>query len=110
MRDWMVSSWTVELLSSSSSATPRCASEREGNRWPGGWPSWQSAMRADFNRFLVRDGTVAGSRTSGPTGPELLLHPSDRTDTASRYWLLPMTRGIIVGLFTAEQARSTTCS
>ena len=63
-------------------------------------------MRADFNRHLVRDGTVAGYAIfdKGLAEPELLLHPSD-TRTGLRYSLLPMTRSIIGGLFTDEQAR-----
>jgi cellobiose phosphorylase len=63
-------------------------------------------MRDDFNRFLIRDGTVAGYALfdSGGTAPELLLHPSD-VRTGLRYSLLPMTRGILAGLFTREQAR-----
>ena len=63
-------------------------------------------MRDDFNRHLIRDGTVAGYALFDPDGgePELLLHPSD-TRTGLRYSLLPMTRGIIGGLFTTEQAR-----
>ena len=63
-------------------------------------------MRADFNRHLVRDGTVAGYALfdAGLAEPELLLHPSD-TRTGLRYSLLPMTRSIIGGLFTEEQAR-----
>ena len=63
-------------------------------------------MRADFNRHLIRDGTVAGYALfdNGLAEPELLLHPSD-TRTGLRYSLLPMTRSIIGGLFTEEQAR-----
>jgi cellobiose phosphorylase len=62
-------------------------------------------MRADLNRFLIRDGTIAGYGVfSGDSEqPELLLHPSD-TRTVLHYSLLPMTRGIIGGLFTPEQA------
>jgi cellobiose phosphorylase len=54
----------------------------------------------------VRDGTVAGYALfdADPAQPELLLHPSD-TRTGLRYSLLPMTRSIIGGLFTEEQAR-----
>ena len=65
-----------------------------------------AAMRADFDRHLVRDGIVAGYALfdGGPADPELLLHPSD-TRTGLRYSLLPMTRSIIGGLFTEEQAR-----
>jgi cellobiose phosphorylase len=64
-----------------------------------------AAMRAEFNRHLMRDGTVAGYALFDPDGkePELLLHPSDRR-TGLRYSLLPMTRSIIAGLFTPEEA------
>jgi cellobiose phosphorylase len=64
------------------------------------------AMRDDFNRFLVRDGTVAGYAVFEPgrDAPELLLHPSD-VRTGLKYSLLPMTRSIIAGLFTPEQAQ-----
>jgi cellobiose phosphorylase len=63
-------------------------------------------VREDFNRFLVRDGTVAGYGIFEPGSdtPELLLHPSD-VRTGLRYSLLPMTRSIIAGLFTSEQAQ-----
>ena len=54
----------------------------------------------------MRDGTVAGYAIfdKGLAEPELLLHPSDAR-TGLRYSLLPMTRSIIGGLFTEEQAR-----
>jgi len=64
-----------------------------------------AGMRSDFNRLLIRDGTVAGYGVFEPGMdlPELLIHPSDAR-TGLKYSLLPMTRGIIGGLFTAEQA------
>jgi cellobiose phosphorylase len=105
-RDWMVSSWTVALLyeqlcryagilrragfeDSDGSAEQRLAAD----------------VRADFERFLIRDGTVAGYAVFSPQGglPELIFHPSD-TRTGIRYSLLPMTQGILGGLFTSEQA------
>jgi cellobiose phosphorylase len=51
-------------------------------------------------------GTVAGYAIfdQGREAPELLLHPSD-VRTGLRYSLLPMTRSIIAGLFTPEQAQ-----
>ena len=105
LRDAMVSSWTVALLyqqlvryahvldRAGRSAAAKEASELAVN------------MRADFNRFLIRDGTVAGYGVfgQGTHMPELLLHPSD-VRTGLRYSLLPMTRSIIAGLFTPEQA------
>jgi cellobiose phosphorylase len=54
----------------------------------------------------MRDETVAGYAVFDPGDdrPKLLLHPTDTT-TGLSYSLLPMTRGIIAGLFTSEQAR-----
>jgi 1,2-beta-oligoglucan phosphorylase len=64
------------------------------------------AMRADVNRHLVIDGTVAGYLLFDPNGgkAEPLLHPRD-TRTGIHYSLLPMKRGIIASLFTPEQAQ-----
>ncbi len=61
-------------------------------------------MRADFQRHLIPDGIVAGLAEFGPDGIDYFLHPRDRT-TGVSYRLLPMTRGIISGMFTLEQAR-----
>ncbi len=63
-------------------------------------------MREDFNRHLIRAGTVAGYALFEPgrAEPELLLHPSD-TRTGLCYSLLPIKRSIIAGLFTKEQAQ-----
>jgi cellobiose phosphorylase len=62
-------------------------------------------MKADFNRYLLGDDTVAGYAVFDPDGgsPELLLHPSD-SRTGLKYSLLPMTQGIIGDLFTPRQA------
>ena len=60
--------------------------------------SLAAAMRKDFNRFLIRDGIVAGYGVFRPEGgaPELLLHPSDK-QTGSPSRCFPMTQGIIGG-------------
>ncbi|MCX5493867.1 cellobiose phosphorylase [Kaistia dalseonensis] len=105
LRDWMVSSWTVALLYEQLvrygaiqriAGRPGSADELDG---------LAAAMRADFNRHLIRDGVVAGYAIFDPESDdvELLLHPSD-TRTGLRYSLIPMTQAIIGGLFTAEQA------
>ncbi len=61
-------------------------------------------IRDDFNRYLVKDGTVAGYGIIAPSGEvKHLLHPTD-TDTGIHYRLLPMIRGVISGIFTPEQA------
>ncbi|MGI8570190.1 MAG: GH36-type glycosyl hydrolase domain-containing protein [Methylocella sp.] len=105
MHDWMVSSWTVALLFQQLNRYAEVlrragrAGEAEAPR------QLASEMRLDFNRFLLRDGTVAGYGLFEPNGgpPELLLHPSD-SRTGLKYSLLPMTQSIIGGLFTPEQA------
>jgi cellobiose phosphorylase len=106
MRDWLVSSWTVALLYQQ--LTRYAAVLERAGRASEARPivALAQAMRGDFGRFLIRDGTVAGYALfdSQHGTPELLLHPSD-VRTGLRYSLLPMTRGILAGLFTPEQAR-----
>jgi cellobiose phosphorylase len=63
------------------------------------------AIQGDFNRFLIKDGVVAGfGLVNQKGGIDLLVHPSDST-IGIHYSLLPMTRGIISGIFTPEQAK-----
>jgi cellobiose phosphorylase len=106
MRDWMVSSWTVALLFHQLTRYALVL-ERAGRKGEAArLRELATAMRADFNRYLIRDGTVAGYALFDPGGgePELLLHPTDRR-TGLSYSLLPMKRSIIGGLFTKEQAQ-----
>ena len=106
MRDWMVSSWTVALLFQQlgryAEIMTRAGRTGDANQLR----ELAGVMREDFNRHLIREDTVAGYALFDPgrDQPELLLHPSD-TRTGLSYSLLPMTRGIIAGLFTADQAR-----
>jgi cellobiose phosphorylase len=110
MRDWMVSSWTVALLFQQLNRYAEVL--RRAGRSAEAEPLGELAatMRVDFNRHLMRGGTVAGYALFEPDGnePELLLHPSD-TRTGLCYSLLPMTRSIIAGLFTPIR-RSITCA
>ena len=106
MRDWMVSSWTVALafqqITRYAKILRRAGKAHEATTLR----QLAAGMRRDFNRFLVRDETVAGYALFEPGSkrPELLIHPSDAR-TGLRYSLLPMTRSIIAGLFTLEQTR-----
>ncbi len=106
MRDTMVSSWTVALLFQqlrrAAEIYRRSGRVREGEKLA----ELASAMRADFNHWLIRDRTVAGYAIFAPGAgaPELLLHPRDAR-TGLKFSLLPMTRAIIGGLFTPEQTR-----
>ena len=61
-------------------------------------------IEADFQRHLVPDGVVAGLARFGPDGIEYFLHPRDRTSGVA-YRLLPMTRGMLSGLFSVDQVR-----
>lgn len=62
-------------------------------------------IKADFNKYLIKDGVVGGHGLIEADGTiSLLLHPSD-TKTNIQYRLLPMIRGIISGIFTPEQVQ-----
>jgi cellobiose phosphorylase len=62
-------------------------------------------IKSDFNTYLVKDGVVAGYVLAEGNGRfSLLLHPTDER-TGIKYSILPMNRGILSGIFTAEQAR-----
>ena len=99
----MVSAWTVALAYQSlgrfrvvcERAGQLALADRLGRRC--------DVLRQDFNRHLVPDGVVTGLAHVRPDGIEYLLHPRDAR-TGISYRLLPMTRGIIAGLFTPEQA------
>jgi cellobiose phosphorylase len=63
-------------------------------------------IRTDFNKYLVKDGIVAGyGLVEEDQSISVLLHPSDTT-TGIKYSLLPMNRGIISEIFTKEQAHN----
>ena len=100
----LVSSWTVELAYQTLDRF-RTVSERAGRRDMADRLAGLCArIRDDFNRYLVPDGVVAGLAHFGPGGIEYLIHPRDRK-TGATYRLLPMTRGMLSGLFSVEQAR-----
>ncbi len=106
LREWMVSSWTAALLfqqvSRYAGVLRRAGSGGEAERLS----KLADAIREDFNRYLIRDGVVAGYAHFDVEGsePDLLLHPSD-CKTGVRYSLIPMTCAIAGGLFTPEQSR-----
>jgi 1,2-beta-oligoglucan phosphorylase len=99
----LVSAWTVELayqtLDRYRIVCTRSGKVAMADRLEG----LCARLREDFNRHLVPDGVVAGLAHFGPDGVEYFLHPRDRK-TGVAYRLLPMTRGIISGMFSVEQA------
>ena len=106
LRDWMASSWTIALLYQQLrryAAILRLAGRARAAK---AHDSLAAAMRKDFNRFLIRDGVVAGYGVFTPEGgaPKLLLHPSDER-TGLSFSLIPMTQAVIGGVFTPQQTR-----
>ena len=106
MREWMVSSWSVALLFQQINRYAEVLRRTKRIDQAESLARFADEMRLDFNRYLIRDETVAGYALFDPGGdrPKLLLHPTDTT-TGLSYSLLPMTRSIIAGLFTPKQAR-----
>lgn len=106
MRDWMVSSWTVALLYQQIGRYVPLLERAGRTREAADLTELAQHMRADFNRYLMPGGTVAGYALFKPEGgePEWLLHPDDRR-TGVRFSLIPMTRSMLAGLFTPEQAQ-----
>jgi cellobiose phosphorylase len=101
MRDHMVSTWTVALLYQQIRRWAAILRLRGVDAVP--LDALADAMAADFRALLMRDGTVAGYAVFGEGEPRLLLHPDDQT-TGLHYSLLPMTQGILAGLFDAAEA------
>jgi 1,2-beta-oligoglucan phosphorylase len=67
---------------------------------------WCNKIKSDFNKYLVKDGIVAGYGLLNERGEiEVLLHPSDKL-TGVSYSILPMNRGIISGIFSEDQAKN----
>ena len=104
-RERLVSAWTVALsyqvLRRLEELSRRCG--REFPQLTG----FADAVRADFHRLLIIDGTLCGfflfDENSATTG-QPLLHPQDQL-TGIHYSLLPMTRSMLGDLFTpAEMA------
>ncbi len=99
----LVSAWTVELAWQTLDRFRRICGRAGADAMAERLAGLCDRLRSDFNRHLVPDGVVTGLADFGPDGIEYLLHPRDRrTGVSCR--LLPMTRGMTSGLFTAEQA------
>lgn len=98
----LVSGWTVALLAQALQELTDTLDDsplRERTRM------LSSRVKADFRRHLLINGQVAGFILYDEAfrNPEPLLHPNDtRTGIKSR--LIPMTRSILAGLLTPEEA------
>ncbi len=100
----MISSWTVEMNYQAFSDY-RIVYELTGNSIKA-FELFEicEKIKNDFNKYLVKDGIVAGyGLVEADQRISVLLHPSDTT-TGISYSILPMERGILSGIFTKEQA------
>ena len=98
----LVSAWTVELAYQTLGRY-RIVCERAGRTaLADRLAAFCTRIRDDFQRHLVPDGIVTGLAEFRDEGIEYYLHPRDRR-TGVDFRLLPMTRGMISGLFSPEQ-------
>ena len=106
LRTRMVSAWTAELMYQTLrryAAALAHAGERDRAATA---HEMAADVERDFQRYLMPGGVVAGFAVfagSSARPVEYLLHPADAR-TGLRYRLIPMTRGILSGIFTREQA------
>ncbi len=100
----MISSWTVEMNYQAFNQYQEVYAQTGQTDKASELKEICSRIKADFNKYLIKDGTVAGyGLVEEDRSIQVLLHPSD-TVTNIQYSILPMNRGIISGLFTREQA------
>ncbi|MRR18695.1 hypothetical protein EG827_00740, partial [bacterium] len=101
----MISSWTVEMNYQAFAGYAVVLQMMGETVRANEFTELCGRIRSDFNRYLVRDGVVAGYGLAEEDGSiSLLLHPSDEK-TGIKYSILPMNRGIISRMFTPEQAQ-----
>ena len=101
----MISSWTVEMNYQAFSQYQLVYEQTGDSGKALELKEICEKIKADFNKYLVKDGVVAGyGLVEDDRSISVLLHPSDTT-TGIRYSILPMNRGIISEIFTSEQAQ-----
>lgn len=103
MSEEMASAWTVALLYQ---ATRTLEGQLRGTAHAdlaAALGAEADTIAAEFTDRFVIDGVLAGYVVFAPEGPWPVIHPSDDR-TGLHYRLIPMTRSIIAGLLTPEQA------
>lgn len=99
MKDHLVSAWTVALCYQTLAALARLPLDFADEA-----RAFARRIERDFPKRLTKDGVIAGFLLQNEDGQdEYLLHPRDKT-TGITLRLLPMTRAIIAGLSSLEQA------
>ena len=100
----MISSWTVEM-NYQAFKQYQVIYEQTDIKKAEELKEISEQIKSDFNKYLIRDGVVAGyGLVEEDSRFSLLLHPSD-DKTNIQYSILPMNRGIISEIFTKEQAQ-----
>ena len=95
----MISSWTVEMNYQAFMQYHGVYEQTGNTEQSRGTEIICERIKADFNRYLVKDGVVAGyGLVEKDDSISLLLHPRDNS-TGIHYSILPMNRGIISGIF-----------
>ncbi|QDU70687.1 GH36-type glycosyl hydrolase domain-containing protein [Mucisphaera calidilacus] len=108
LRERLVSTWTCELLSQTlrelGTALHACGADQSASRR---LRQRAADVRDDVRKHLMPDGVICGMgyHRENNNAFEPILHPQD-VRTGLRYRLLPMTRGILSGLFTAQEAHT----
>lgn len=100
----MISSWTVEMNYQAFTQYQKVC-ELIGNVEKSNFlKEVCENIKNDFNKYLIKDGIVAGYGLVEKDGCiSVMLHPAD-TKTGIHYSLLPMERGIVSDIFSNEQA------
>ncbi len=103
----LVSSWTVSLLFQNISRYAEVQRRIGENGRARKLDQLAAEIKDDFNKYLFRDGVIAGFAYFKEEGqdPELLLHPSDHS-CGIQYRLLPFNRSVIGKLLSKEQAET----
>ncbi len=104
MRDRLCSAWTATLAYQTFVALARAMRHTGQQARAAVLETDAAAVLADFGKFLVADGVIAGLAYF-PDGqaPELLIHPRDRK-TGLSYSLLPMVHAIINDMLPPAEA------
>jgi 1,2-beta-oligoglucan phosphorylase len=109
MRERLCSAWTVTLHYQTLTTLAK-ALRRVGRPEPAAaFEAIAAQVRADFQRLLIIDETLAGFAYVYPDGHiDYWLHPRDG-NTGIHYRLLPMIHALINDLLTPEQAKTHIC-
>ncbi|MCR6491970.1 GH36-type glycosyl hydrolase domain-containing protein [Cellulomonas sp. P24] len=103
MKEEMASAWTVALLYQATRTLGDLLRGTAHADLAAELGAEADTIVAEFTDRLVIDDVLAGYVVFAPEGPWPVIHPRDDR-TGLHYRLIPMTRSIIAGLFTPDQA------